>query len=50
MKALALTLQKLLQTLMFFSKVWKSSRSRSKGQGYWYPINALATKNTNVNY
>ena len=36
MKALSLLVQKLLQRLIFFSKIGQKSRSRSRSQKIWY--------------
>jgi hypothetical protein len=41
---------KVMAKVKDFSQVQKSPRSRSMGQGYWYPMKNLATKNTYVNY
>ena len=50
MKVLSLTNQKLCPMLKFW-KVGQRSKSRSRGQKFWYQcINGLVTRNTHVKY
>ena len=49
MKAVSLLVRKLWPRLKF-SKVGKTSRSRSQGQKLWFHLKGLVTRNTHVQY
>ena len=48
MNAISVWFQQLWQTLIFFSKVGQKTKLRSQGQNYWYKLNGLTARNTNI--